>query len=90
MPTEYENQGFPEELDFPAQNAFIVIKSDSADLEAESRGLYIGGAGTLKVDMIGTGEGITFSGVTAGSVLPIRVSKVYSTGTTATAIIALY
>jgi hypothetical protein len=55
----------------------------------ETYSLYIGGAGALKVDM-SDGSTQTFTAVAAGSVVPIAVTRVYSTGTTATGIIALY
>jgi len=42
----------------------------------------------LKVDMADSGT-VTFSGLPAGIFLPIIVKRVYSTGTTATNIIAL-
>jgi hypothetical protein len=52
------------------------------------RWLWIGGAGTVKVDTIG-GSTVTYT-VTAESVgvLPVRAVKIYDTGTTATGIIA--
>jgi hypothetical protein len=36
------------------------------------------------------GTTLTFTGVQAGSILPIQVKRVYSTDTTATGIVALY
>jgi hypothetical protein len=37
-----------------------------------------------------SGSEVTFKGVTAGSFLPILVTRVWSTGTTASEILALY
>jgi len=74
----------------PANSAQAVTPSDTVDLTNVSRGLYIGGAGNLYVNMRDTGTNVAFIGVLAGSVLPIRVSRVYSTSTTATGILALY
>lgn len=51
--------------------------------------LYVGGAGTLKVKTVG-GDEVTFVGITAGSFIPVQVLQVFSTGTTATNIIALW
>jgi hypothetical protein len=51
--------------------------------------LYIGGAGNLKVTTIG-GDIITFTAVPVGSVLPVQVIKLHSTGTTATLVNALW
>lgn len=44
--------------------------------------LYIGVAGDISVEMAGTGSSIVLKGVTAGSTLPINVTRVNSTGTT--------
>lgn len=58
-----------------------------------TRGLYVGGAGDVKVSMADDAKGdatVTFTAVPAGSLLPIQVKRVFSTGTTATAIVALY
>lgn len=43
--------------------------------------LYIGVAGDISVEMAGTGSSIVLKGVTAGSTLPINVTRVNSTGT---------
>ena len=73
----------------PAHHAVAVTPNDGADLTDTTRALYVGAAGDVKVDMYGSGT-VTFVGVTAGSVLPVRVDRVYSTGTTATSIVALW
>ena len=79
-----------------ATKGFLVTPSDSADLSADSANttdsqkycvLHVGTGGTLKVDTEG-GSTIT---LTVGSgFIPISVKRVYSTGTTATPITALY
>jgi hypothetical protein len=51
--------------------------------------LYIGGAGNVKVTTIG-GDIVTFNAVPVGSVLPVQVIKLHSTGTTATLVNALW
>lgn len=71
----------------PADNGVAVTPSDSATLNFV-RGIWVGGAGNVAVQMRG-GADLTFVGVQAGTLLPIRVSKVKSTNTTATNIIAL-
>ena len=73
----------------PAYNAVEVAPNDGVDLTNTSRALYVGGGGDVKVDMYGSGT-VTFVGVSAGSLLPVRVDRVYSTGTTATSIVALW
>jgi hypothetical protein len=73
----------------PASNAVAVTPSDGTDLTYTSRALFVGGAGNVAVIMAG-GQTVTFTGVTAGALLPIRVSRVLSTGTTATTITAVW
>ncbi len=53
------------------------------------RALYVGGAGNVAV-ITSKGETVTFSSVQTGTVLPIRVRQVLSSGTSATNILALY
>ena len=73
----------------PAVCAAAVTPHNTNELEVISRALYVGGAGDVKVKMLGDQE-VTFSAVPAGSILPIRVKQVFSTGTTATLILNLY
>ena len=78
-----------ERLDSPGMNAIEVIPSNSAPLAKVSRAIYIGGSGDLVVEMLGGQTPITFVGVSAGCILPIRVTKVL-TATSATDLVALY
>ena len=73
----------------PAVTAVAVTPSDTVSLTPNpTRALYVGGAGNVVV-LIG-GSAVTFTGVQAGSILPICVTRVNSTNTTATNIVALY
>lgn len=81
---------FPTEIaDGPADDAADVTPSDTVDLGAVTRGLYVGVAGDVAVIMK-DGGAVTFSGLAAGVAHPLRVSRVKATGTTATGIVALY
>jgi hypothetical protein len=71
-----------------AYDAAAVTPNDSTGIRP-TRGLFIGGAGNVKVDMA-LGNTVTFSNLLGGIILPIQVIKVYSTDTTATNIVALY
>lgn len=71
----------------PGRNAATVTPSDSTVLNA--RALYIGGTGDLAVIPIGNSSPVTFVGVPAGVVLPLQVTKVMATNTTATDIVAI-
>ena len=81
----------------PAYEATAVTPSDSADLPYASTAIWVGGAGAMSVVMVRdwlsgmTGAQaiavqVTFSGIAAGSWMPLRVARVLATGTTATLI----
>ena len=78
------------------ERAAVVTQSNTADIQYVCGGdinwpcvLYIGGAGNLRVLTAG-GDDVTFNGVLAGSFLPVQVTRVFVTGTSATNIIALW
>lgn len=73
----------------PARKAVAVTTSDSADLATKpTRALYIGVTGDVKVTMQ-SGDTVTFKAAPVGT-LPVCVTRVFATGTTATDILALY
>lgn len=72
-----------------AEQAAAVTKSDETVFNPSARGLYIGVAGDVAVRMIG-GQPVTFVAVAAGSILPIQVDQVLSTGTSATNIVRMW
>jgi hypothetical protein len=73
--------------DGPAAVAAAVTPHDT-NLIDMTRGLYVGGAGDVTVRMR-NGSNCTFTGVPAGSILPVQCDRVLSTGTTATNIVRL-
>ena len=82
----------------PWQSGLQVTPADGTNLVAPgadslipTRGLLIGGAGTVKVDMAdGTTVTFTIPATACGFALPLAVRRVYATGTTATLIVAFY
>ena len=76
-------------LDSPGYSAAAVTPDDNTDLTTHARALWIGVAGNVKVTTSG-GNAVTFTGAQAGSILPVRVARVWSTGTTATNITAIW
>ena len=70
-------------------NAFAVTPHDTNDLTQICRAIYVGVAGDLKV-ITARGDTVTFKTIVAGCIHPIAVKRVFSTGTTATNIVALY
>lgn len=78
---------------YPITKAVSVTTSDSTNLAEPARSLWVGGAGNV-VAVFSTGTGqesaVTFTGVPAGTLLPVNVIRVNATNTTATSILALY
>jgi len=73
----------------PAEEAGAITPSDSTVFNPPYRSLWVGGAGNISVVMSDDREAettVTFSGIAAGTWMPIRVVKVMATGTTATLI----
>lgn len=80
---------FTSSLDSPAAFAAAVSPNDNTDLTTATRAIYVGGAGAVKVDTVG-GSTVTFAAVPVGTVLAVRATRVYTTGTTATNLIAMW
>lgn len=81
-------EGRAQTWDAPAGGGFAITPHDDNLLGAVTRALYVGGGGTLSVEMA-SGEAVSFSGVAGGFVLPVRVRKVKASGTSATGIVGL-
>jgi hypothetical protein len=73
-------------LSDPIQLAQTVTPSDTADLLATSRAIYVGSAGSIRVTLAG-GETVTFSAASNGW-HPIRATRIWATGTTAGNLVA--
>lgn len=61
----------------------------ASDLPNNGCVLYVGGAGDVELITAG-GDDLIFTGVPAGSFMPVQVKRVKATSTTATGIIALW
>jgi hypothetical protein len=70
-------------------NAVVPAQSDTVDLTNSSRAVWVGGVGNVKVNMVGGGT-VTFIGVPTGTLLPVMVTRIWSTGTTATNLVELF
>ena len=87
---------------YPAMMADVITPSDSVNLTEpvsgspiQSRGVWVGVAGNISVEMYDpedrlTDKTVILVGVLAGSILPISVTRVNSTSTTATDIAILW
>jgi len=74
----------------PFVNAAVVALSDTTDLPYVTMALWVGTGGDVAVIFSGAPSGITIHAVPSGTLLPIRVSRVAATGTSASNIIALW
>lgn len=75
-------------LSGPAATGFGVIPDDDVDLPETTRGLYLGSGGDLAVVML-SGTSLVLTNVPGGAILPLRVTRVLETGTTAAGIVGL-
>ncbi len=75
-------------LESPFNSAATVTPSDSTDLAYVTRGLFVGTGGAVAVTV--GGQNVTFGNVPSGTMLTIRASRVLSTGTTASNIVAVW
>ncbi len=71
------------------ENAFAITPADGADLASATRSIWVGVAGNIKVDLVGSGTGVIYPNVPAGRWV-IAATRVYSTSTTATSLIGEY
>lgn len=76
-------------LSDPAIYAAAITPSDSADVPTVPRALYCTGDGNVVVTMRNGGDPVTLPMI-AGVPLPVRVSRVWATGTTATGIVGVW
>jgi len=73
----------------PAYSIKAVILSDQYEFSLPMRALWIGVGGNLAV-VTWAGERVTIVGVQDGTLLPLTVKQVLSTGTTASSVQAWY
>ena len=89
MPDVFDNKAI--RLNNPASNGELInISTTDHVLTNTSRMIWMGAAGALKVDLAGS-TGITLSAIPVGTMLSIRATKVYKTGSVAsTLLVALW
>lgn len=79
---EFSAQVAPGAIDAPARRIQEVVPSDSTDLTYVSRAIFCGSGGNLVVlDMLGQEK--IFTNLQAGQLLPIRVTRIRATSSSA-------
>ena len=66
----------------PVSNAFEITPNDTTDLNYVTRGLYVSAVADVVVDMNDSGT-VTLTNLAPGVLHPLRVRRVYATGTSA-------
>jgi len=75
-------------LSDPVQSASSVTPDDATDLVDTTRAVFVGTGGNLRVTLV-SGDIVTFPNAGAGW-HPLRVVRVWATGTTATDIVGCF
>jgi hypothetical protein len=72
--------------DLPADDFYVVTPSDTVDLPIITRAITLAVGGVVKCTKL---NGLTETPTWPAGVIPVRVSRIWATGTTATGITAL-
>lgn len=72
----------------PAEHAFPITPSDTAEFDAWAVAIYVGTTGDVRLETW-SGEVVTFTNVPVG-VLPVCTRRIFATGTTAAGLVGLY
>jgi len=73
----------------PARDAAVVTPSNSVSLTNMAKAFYVGAAGDVAV-VTARGSTVVIPAVPAGVIIPLQISRVNVTGTTASGIVALF
>lgn len=76
-------------LSSPAIDGSMIVPSDATDLAHVTRALYVGSGGEIAAQLA-SGSVVTLSAVPGGALLPLRVRRVMSTGTSASGLVGLW
>lgn len=82
MPSDRFN-AYADSPDAPASHAFAIAPSDSAELPAVTKAIYVGSSGDVMLRPLRAAADVIYRNVPEGAYLTIRASHVRATGTTA-------
>lgn len=75
-------------LSGPVEGGFDISPSDTQDLVQVTRGVMVQTGGDLRVTLK-SGDQVTLPALSPGVIYPLRVSRVWDSGTTATGLMGL-
>ena len=78
-----------EDMSSPARDAFAITPNDSTDLSSTTKALHVSTAGDIKLTFMNMLQGASITLTLDVGYHPIRVKRVWSTGTTASGITGL-
>lgn len=85
MAISYDRDNVSRASEAPADDAYMITPNDSANLPSQVRAIRVAVAGDLHIiTRLGTERTLT---VTDGETVLVGVTRVYSTGTTATGLL---
>lgn len=72
-----------------SDTSLAVVTSDTV-AQPICRALFVGGAGAITGRLVSDTVDTVFSGIAAGTILPLQFKLIKATGTTATALVQLF
>ena len=75
--------GYAASPDSPATEAFAVTPSDTVELPAVTKAIYVGSVGHVTLRPVHASADVIYRNVQTGSYLTVRASHIRATGTTA-------
>jgi len=72
----------------PITDGFAITPDDTGSLTEVTRAIYVGQTGNLRVETMEEAD-LTFENIPGGTMLALRVRRVLSSGTTASALLGL-
>jgi hypothetical protein len=87
--TEDTFKRYGRSLTSPPEDGAAIAPSDAEPLGHATRAIWVGGGGSIRLRMIG-GRDVTLENVPGGTLIPLRATRVFATGTTATGLVGLW
>ncbi len=90
MPGQTDLAPYSTGFSSPARRAFAITPSDTGNLPFVTRAIYVGKTGDINVCLIDDEDPVLIAGVKVGTVLALRASRIFATGTTAGDLVGLF